>query len=289
MKTANKQWAKRVQQIKDYDKAVSEADSIVSGVPDGRYQMKIESADFGESKNGRLQVIVKGSIVGHEEQEGENLVSFMGLEGQSLPYTAATLKRLGYEMEGDSPEELLEIISQLGESGVVVNVQVKDGFTNVFGPASDLGEVSESNEDQEQPEEQPEETESEEEEEESESESPNEVTEGKKVKWTGKDGTDQEGEVLEILEEENKARIEIEGGKIVRIGIDRLSVVETEESEEESDEIPEEPESEEEEENEDGEEDQEKSSKKSRKVTRKSPVTKKVAPAKKAVKKVRRK
>lgn len=289
MKSANKMWAKRVQQIKGYDTAIKDADNIVSGVPDGRYQMRIKSAEFGDSKNGRLQIIVKGEIVNHEEQDGQPLTSFLGLEDKSLSYTAATLKRMGYEMEGDSPEELLDIVDQLGSSNAVANVQVKDGYTNIFGPAEDLGEVEESDNEETEEEEETENEESEDEsEEESEEESEDsikEIVEGSKVKWIGKDKKEKTGEVLEILETENKARVEIDGGGIARIEIDRLSLVETEETEEtEEEEIPEEPESEEEEENEDGEEDNEKSSKKSRKkVTRKSPVIKKKAPAKKRV------
>lgn len=293
MSTPNqrKEWAKKLKRIEGYDGHVKESESLGGTVPDGRYEADVTSAEFGTSANGRDQIVVKMKIVNHEEQDDATCATFMGIDATSLKYTLATLRRLGFEIAGDNPEELLDIVEELGKSKMNINIKIKDGFVGILDSNDVHVSDSENKEEQEEEEEDEQENVSEEgedgdsededsdDEEESEentdSGEESEISEGDKVTW--KDGkTSKSGEIIEVMEDKNLARIETSEGKIIRVDISKL--VKQEEEEESDDEDNEEDSSEED----DQEEVEEKPVKRS--AVKKSVVKKTVA-KKSAVKK----
>lgn len=247
-----KLWEKRLGSLKGYKKAVEEAEELGGKLPDARYTGKIEGAKLADSNAGNPQIVVNGKIVGDEEFEGESFTAFMGLGEQGLRYTLATLKRLGFEIEGDDPKEILDVVESLDSSNMSVVIKVKDGYANISGPAEDVSESKDDNEDTEEDEEEDdeetkeddseeeeeEETEDSEEEEEEKEES-KELAEGSKVTWE-KDGKKRTGTIVEILEDNNMARIEKEDGGITRVAMDLLTIVTDDSEEEEQEEIEEE-------------------------------------------------
>lgn len=267
-----KLWEKRLKSLKNYKKASEEAEELSGRLPDARYTGKINEAKLTDSNAGDPMIMVQLIVEDDEEHEGASQNSFLNLGDNSLRFSIATLKRLGYELEGDDPAEILDAVEDLNKSEMRVTFKVKDGYANILGPIEE-GEAEESEEESEN-EESEEETEEETEEESEEETEKRELTEGSKVSWE-KDGETRTGTVVEILEEDNIARIKKEDGKVARILIKELSIVE-EESEEESEveEVSEEPEESEEE-----TEEVEEKPKRTQKVT-KSKVVKKSPPKK---------
>lgn len=278
---ANKNFLARLKSVKGYSQAVKESEtSGFETLPDARYEAKIVSAEIGESKSsGRLQAVVRMMIVNHEEFDGQKTAEFLGLEGDGLVITLRKIRVLGFELEGNDPSELLGIVEEIGKSEMIVKIQVKNGFAGIIGKSDEDPYIVNDNDDDsaEADDESQEEEESEEVE-----ESKEEVLEGSKVKWTSKDGKEKTGEVIEILDETQMARVECDG-KIVRIPLASLEVISESSEEVEEEEIVEE----EEEIVDDVEESEEEEEDTTTRKTKKKPMAKK--PAKKEVKKVAKK
>jgi hypothetical protein len=237
-----KDWLKKLKNVKGYEKAVEESKDLGGNLPDGKYTATVKSASLNTSQNGRDQIIIKLQITGDEEQEGAGAVAFHGIDENSLRFTVSMLRRLGFEVEGEDPTELLDIVDQLSKSEMSVNIKVKDGFANILDSnEEDIAITSEEDEGDddgeshdESEEEESEEDETSEEDDSDESSEDNEVSEGKHVTWKGEDGKKKIGEVIEVLEDKNIARVELEDGKIVRVNIEKLSLIAGEEEENDS-------------------------------------------------------
>lgn len=246
-------WASRLNKLQNYQTALESSKELFEpNLPDGRYQAKITNAEISESKTSkRLQIVIDLEVVDHPELEGETCKSFAGLEGDSLGYTLAMLSRLGYE-PSDDPKDLESLVLEISKSDMIVNIRVKDGFTNIMDKAEGQeGEgKAEDNESEETVQEEPEE-EVAEEQEEAEEETSGEIVEGTLVQWKSKaTGKNVQGEVIEIMEESNQARIDVGDGKIFKVSMDILEIISSSESEEETEESEESEEVEEEEEQE---------------------------------------
>lgn len=284
-----KDWIKKLKNIKNYSEAAKESEQLGGTVPDGSYEAVVKSAKLGQSQNGRDQIIIGMEIQNDDEQEGSKIATFPGLDDNSMKFTLAMLRRLGFEIAGDDPSELIDIVDQLNSSGMSVQIKVKDGFCNILNSNEDphIAGEDEGSEDEEAEEseddtdgdedgddsaeesEEDEDSEDSETEEESEESAP-EVAEGVQVTWKGEDKKVKNGEVIEVIEDKNLARVELADGKIVRVNIEKLTVVPKDGEEEENGE-----DSEEDSEEDSSEEVEVKPRAKAKKVTKVAPVAKK--------------
>jgi hypothetical protein len=250
MSTPNqkKDWQKKLSKISGWEQAVSDSKTLGGALPAGSYIAKINSAELTESQNGRPQIAIKGEVIDHEEFEGTEFMTFPGLEGNSLKFTLRMLANLGYELEGDDPSQLISIVEELNSSEKEVKIKSDGNFINIIGSNEENVEVESENEEEEVVEEESEEDNEVEEDESSEEEtedendrkdSDSEISEGNTVSW--KEGSKTKtGEVIEVLEDKNVARIETSEGKIIRVEIDKLTVTKKEKedaSEEETEDI----------------------------------------------------
>jgi hypothetical protein len=214
---------------------------------DGRYLARLIKGEIGESQSsGRIQIRWSYRF---EDGEYENQTKFdySGLESeQNLMFLARMLDQLGYEAP-DSLDEIEDILTDIEKSKPLVRIRLrtKGEFQNVYldkvfatdtededapAPAGDEEEVAEA-EDTDP------EVESEVEVEEPESDVVDEVDIEEEddevdlavgmivVAETSKG--DQQGEVIEILDGEGKARVRLTDGKVIRIALDKLGVVDT--------------------------------------------------------------
>jgi len=236
-------------------------------IDDGRYYTRIKSAEIGQSKSsGRLQVAIRYLIL-DGQYKGKVKSEYPGLETEdNLMWFGRKIAALGYEIP-ESFEEIEEIIEELnkGETFVQISLRTKGEYQNVgivrtLEP-SDLEDEGISTDVEESA------TSFKKEELEKETEDV-ELSEGSRVSFSAK-GKKLEGEVIEILAEENKARVKVEGKGVFKLSPEALTLVE---------EIPEEPEVEPEAELEEETEEEE---------TEKKPSKKPVKKAKKVVKKKR--
>lgn len=251
MKFSKQKFLKLSKKIKNMKEALSDAKKFNSELPDGLFKGRISGADIVTSKNsGDLQIIVNLMVVDHEEYEGLKAVSFMGIEGDRLSWTLGTLIRLGFEIEGDV-EDIYTAVEELNSSNMIVSFEQKNGFANIKKNLNEEIEededdsesiMSEDDGDVEERDEDAEEEDEETEEEEDDEDESLEISEGDLVSWSNKKGKTLTGEVIEILEDDNSARVETAEGKILTIEYDKLSLLdeEPEEIEDEEEEIEEE-------------------------------------------------
>lgn len=284
-----KLWLKKLKGVKGFDSELRDAAENAGGIPPAVYASVIKDAKMVESKKGDPMIAVSLEIENDEEYEGENATSFMGLGESSRRFTFSTLKRLGYEFEGEGDiiEEILDVVEDLSTSEK--RVKIKVGTTGLANIQSLIDEDEEESQEEEEDSEEEEELENEEQEEtedeeededEKESEeSSGEIEEGSFVSWE-KNGETLKGTIVEIFEEDNIARVEKESGGFARVIIEKLTLVEEQDSsdDEDEEEIEEEPKQSIEEEDEEMEEAPKPKAKKSTK-----PVTKKKVAKKKAV------
>lgn len=248
-------WEKRLKGLKNYKKSHKEAEDFGSKLPDSRYEAIIGGAKLADSQKGKPQIVVSCKIVDDEEYSDEVVPVFMGLTDSSdkedgrapLTFTVNTLKRLGFELSGEDPTELIDAVEELNSSKMRIKLRVNNGYANIDGPSEDSGSDDDDSTEEEE-EEKPKKGKkaSDEEEEEEQGETASEVAEGQKVTWDS-NGKEETGTVVEVLEEDNIARVEKESGKVSRVPIDKLTVTGDQNDEAEVEEEEEEQEDEEEE------------------------------------------
>ena len=226
---ASKLWGKARERAKTEGFSGSE-------VEDGRYVVILQEAKMNESKNsGRLQISYT-YVIQEGSAEGQTVRDHDGIEKEdSLMWTAKKLDRLGYEVPEnlDDIEEVLTELTKL-KPRLAVTVKTKGEFQHVYidkvlgkgEGASEEGSVEAETPPTKAAEEEP---------------GTVELAVGMRVSGQGK-----EGEVLEILETENKVRVKTDEGKVYRLDLDALEVLESEkapepEPEPEKDPVPEEP------------------------------------------------
>lgn len=198
-----------------------------SEIEDGIYPAQIIECNIGESKSsGRLQAAWKYKIL-DGESKGQTIPSFDGLESEdNLMWLARKLAKLNY----DAPEDLeavKEIFAEIESKKpcVQIRIKTKGEYQNVYVDKLLGDEETEGFDSLEAPGE----TKVVEEED---GEEGVEITVGMNVGFNLK-GEDVVGEVLEVIEEEGKARIEV-NGKVFRVAVDKLSIQEAPAEEEES-------------------------------------------------------
>jgi hypothetical protein len=209
-----------------------------SGVdlPDGTYQFEIKKK-VGDKVTGfqwsggakrkptfKTQLKVKG---GAEEYVGTELEVNDNLEtAENMGWFKKKLNRLNVEL----PEDIGDVIDgTIAEAmiGKVFEGQVKtkNDFINVYVNRL-MGEADEeAGESEDEDEDKPAKKAKDDEEESS------DIEVGTRVAWG-----DKEGEVLEILEDEKKARVQTDDEKKYRVDLDKLEVVKAEKEEEEEEE-----------------------------------------------------
>lgn len=253
LKKANKNWKT----------AKGRAETEKSGfdeIDDGRYLGRLTGAEITESKSSsRLQVSWTWKLL-EGDFKGQTKMAFDGLESEdNLMYLAKTLKRFGYESPDDL-SDLETLLKELVKESPMGRIRLKTRgeFQNVYidqifdkdaedealaDAASEAADGEEDDaeaeaEDEPEAEEETEEAEVEDEaeaEEETEAEEAEEATDdevelapGLKVKTTY-EKKEVSGVVLEVLENEDKVRVELDGGKVIRVKIDTVELADDEE------------------------------------------------------------
>ena len=236
--------------------------------PDGRYLLRLKSAQVGESQaSGRAQV-AWGFVIKDGEYEGKTIRDYTGLETEdNLVYLVRRLGRFGYEAPddlADLQDVLDEIVKEkplcrgrLISKGEYQNLRID----KVMNSGDDSEEESEEAEETEETEE-TEESETAEEEEEAEEESEEteeeeEETEEEEAEEESEEGEvalevgmkvivtigskEVEGVVTKISEEGDKVTVKCKDKKIRTVPVENVAVVAEEEKEEEPEEVPDEP------------------------------------------------
>lgn len=221
-------------------------------VEDGVYIFNITECELGESQaSGRLQVHW-GFTVAEGDNEGQTVHDYDGLETEdNLFWVLRKLGRLGYDVDAmEDPSELEAVFQEVAEEQPLISgrVKTKDAdegtFTHVYinklleegdgGEEEEAEEEEPETEEEEEGVEEPEEEEAEEgesEEEEPEEEDDTEeieLEEGMFVEFQSK-GKDVAGEILEFIDDNTKARIQTEEGKVFKVSVEKLNPVEGEE------------------------------------------------------------
>lgn len=231
-----------------------------SEVEDGRYLARLTRAELCNSKSsGRLQVAWSYEIE-EGEFKGEKVSNYDGCETEeNLKYLFLTLSRFGIEAPDDLSEELEEILKNIEKSKPICKIQIKTKgeYQNVYlQKVLNHSETKKlSTEDSEYQEDENSESE--------ESEESVEIEVGSRVSATLKKG-EVNGEVVEILEEENLVKVKGDDGKVYKVDPSKLSLLASEppsepedDGESEDEEDSEEDNEEEENEDEENEEDEE--------------------------------
>jgi hypothetical protein len=244
---AGKQWSKAKQRAETEKGGFDE-------IEDGRYVARLVGAEVNESKSSsRIQVQWTYKIV-EGDYKGRQKMDFDGLETEdNLMYLAKKLARYGYEV----PDDLTDVEALLNEIVkakplVKIRLKTKGGsdFQNAYldavydqeDEAEVLAEAAAESGDGDADEDA---AEADEEAEAVEEEAPEEaeLTVGMKVVASFK-GEDLPGEVVEIIADEQKARVKTDSGKVIRVAIDKLALPdddaaeEAEEEEESDDDVP---------------------------------------------------
>lgn len=231
LKKAKSLWNKAKEMKPDFDNVV----------PDGVYVGKITKAEVGESQSsGRLQVGFAAQISGGE-YKGEKVYWYSGLKTeQNFMYLQRDIVRLGKQVPADI-NDLTDILEEIQKEKPSIRFKVKtDGeFQNVrILKALNADEAPEEDEttdaepeDEEAPEDvQPEEEDEKEEKEEAEVEVEEEEVEedeaptldvGTRVAFDFK-GEEFVGEVTELVDDGEVARIKADDGKKYKIKIEKL-------------------------------------------------------------------
>lgn len=264
---ANAKWAERLKKSRTYKANLKKGkENAGVALPAGMYEGKVLSLSIGESQSKKVIATIKMSVVNHEEFENQKVTSFFQLEGEGLSFTASALYRMGYDFS-DSMDEIIEILEEIGEEKPVLKLRVteKDDstFVNIVGISSDSSasssdttnnddEEDDENEDEDNDDENDEEDEEDAEEgddedddeeedesvddddDEEETDDESELIEGDLVSWTSR-GKTLEGEILEIDEEANTARVDT-GSSIKTVKLDLLELLDDEDGDDVEDE-----------------------------------------------------
>jgi hypothetical protein len=249
LKNANKLWA-------GAKKKAAES-SQGSEYEDGKYLARLVKGEITESNAGRLQVAWTWKFE-EEPYEGKNKMAYQGLESEdNLVFLARDLDRLGYE----APEDIAtieEILADINKSKPLARIRLKSkgDFQNVYidkviggddddeeadeeteGDTPDDAEESdeeesddaeeEGDDDAEESDDDAEEESDDEEEAEEEADDEVEIEVGMKVEVDSKNGK-VNGEIIEILEAEGKARVRTKD-KVLKVGVDKLTLIAAEE------------------------------------------------------------
>ncbi len=228
MASKKAQWAKQLKNLDGYKENKNSEPVEFENVPDGRYDARIVSTDLKLSKNKEQMIQIGLIIIGDSEEAERTCNAFLMLEGAGAPGGLGTIKKLGYEELPDEASDLAEIIEEIGASEKEVTIQVKGGFSNIQALLD--GDPHITSDDDEDAVEESEEEET--------SDDADAVDVGDDVNFTFK-GQDMQGTIIEILEDEDKARIK-SGGKIYPIKVENISKIE-EETSEDAEEVEEEP------------------------------------------------
>lgn len=215
-------------------------------IEDGRYIARCNGGEITESKSsGRLQVAWKYTIL-DGEAKGATKYDFDGLESEdNLMYLARKIAKFGYEAPDDL-SAVEDVLAAIGKDKPLVKVRLKtkggSDFQNLYldsvyskddeeevlaDAAAEDGAAEEEATEEEATEEATEDEATEddavEEEAPEEEDGGVELTVGMKVLVSMK-GETYPGSVLELLEAENKARVKLENGKVVRVATEALGV-----------------------------------------------------------------
>jgi hypothetical protein len=207
-------------------------------IEDGRYKARIKDATIGMSQSSnRLQVAWSYEIL-EGEFKGKTKMDWDGADTEdNQMWLGRKLVRLGYDIPDDL-EDVESILAEIRKKKPVVRItlKTKGEFQKVYvdkvlsgEEAADEGGDDEGQEAEQAPTAQDEEA---------------VLEKGMSVSFDLK-GKDVVGKVLEILEEENKVRVQLDNEKIYKVSAEALTLVEDEEKEEdveEDDQVPEEPE-----------------------------------------------
>lgn len=241
LKAANAAWASAK------SAAAEQRSGRFTEFEDGRYMMRLVDGKVTESQSsGRLQVQWDFKFE-EGEYEGQSKYDYSGLESeQNLKYLAVRLVQLGYEAP-DSLEEIEDVLADIRRSKPLcrVRLKTKGEFQNVYldkvfppsgedieeqedaAPAPADEETEEAETEAEETEEVEAEVEEEVEEEEvaeDEADDSVELTVGMMAKVQTSKGP-AVGEVIEILDQEDKVRVRLADGKVIRVGIDKIEIV----------------------------------------------------------------
>lgn len=228
------EFAKRLGKLKgNWGKAKKRDSSEFSGstLEDAIYKMEVSSAELTESQSsGRLQICWEYTVL-EGESKGETIRDYDGMESEdNLFFIQRKLERLGFEAPED-PSEIEKILTQVGKKKpkVRARVRTKDDFTHVYVNRLLDGEATEeaSAESADAGEPEPEAEAAAEPEPEAEPEPAGEgeveLQEGMKVTFSFK-GKDLEGEILNFIDEDTKARVKTAKG-VFPIAIEKLNPV----------------------------------------------------------------
>lgn len=116
LKDANAGWDETVEKAKS---------SNFTSLADGSYIAQISSAELGESKAGKVQ-IVWGFTILEGDLAGETHKEYMGLENtRGLEPLAWRLQALGYRLEDVNVSQLEEFLSEVIDRKLIMKMQLK--------------------------------------------------------------------------------------------------------------------------------------------------------------------
>jgi preprotein translocase subunit YajC len=198
-------------------------------LPDGTYQFKIKGARFHMTEKGKPQFKTKIEVVGGDEEfQGKELEVNDNLEtSENMGWFKRKLRRLNIEVP-ESVDEITDGDVADAMEGKVFEGQVKtkNDFMNVYvnrlivdGEGKGSHEEEEDDDDDKKGKNKKD-------------ESSNEIEEGSRVTWGG----GKEGEVIEIDEDDEEARVRKDDDTVVRVALNKLELVEKEEEEKEEEE-----------------------------------------------------
>ncbi len=233
LKKGNKTWKKAQERSKTegFDGAT---------LDDGRYKTVLADCELNESQaSNRLQVKFQFKITSGDSKD-ESIYMYQGVEDEDgQMYLDRILRKFGIAVPDDL-SEIPALCDALKEAAPEVRVQLKTKDDNQYCYVDRL--LSELNlKDFESHEEGDDDEGTEEDDDGSEEEGEIEV--GSRVSFESKKYGELEGEVLELLEDDEKARVKADNGKTIRIATEKLTLIGEEEEEEAGEE--EEPEGEE--------------------------------------------
>lgn len=252
---------------KNWDKAKKRVKTDPGGFQeyeDGRYTARLVSAKLGQSESSQRNQITFGWKFEDGEYEGKIKNNYQGIDSEdNLYFLGRDLERLGYEVPDDLTDlpDILEDIEKT-KPLAMITLKTKGDFQNLYirkvladdeeeeeteeeetdtedEASEDADETEETDEDvegndeggDEEEEEEGEETEEEEEGEEDEGDEVD-LTVGMRVQAETAKGREG-GEIVALLPDEEKIRVKLDSGKVIRISPDRIELEEAEEEEEE--------------------------------------------------------
>ncbi len=197
-------------------------DATGADLPDGTYQFKILSARFHFTDKAKPTFKTKIKVTGGDQEYlGKELEINDNLEtGENMGWFKRKLRRLNITVTEDMDDIIDGAVAGEMEGKVFEGqVKTKNDFVNVYvnrliseGSATD--EKTDDRDEKEEAEDKEEKTSG--------------LSEGDKVTW----GDGKTGELVEILEDEGKARVRLQDNSVVRVKLGALSLAEADEAEE---------------------------------------------------------